>query len=302
MINDFFDNYEPFYLMVLSSAIMSNAKTKELEQDASKIIDLIGKAYRLNSPFIEECKQIIMEQLSLLSLTTEQEAIYNNLKNEESCSEADILFDIKNDVLRKVQSLCSHEDTGVNTGWFDYSHYIPYNAKIRYKKINMTSASGNLIATRQAGLMKMLGIGCSKNPQEAIKRFFQCVYWGDIPSAYLLAYAYQQTGNRKQSETYYELAELESVYLNTGCTVLPQEVKSLYSEEAKTNYIYVATIKQDIVYAYNKFNIDFSFLEAIFLDSLDFFDRMRYINNYDKKEWKDITNSSNKPASHIGFR
>lgn len=35
--------------------------------------------------------------------------------------------------------------------------------------------------------------------------------------------------------------------------------------------------------------------------SLDYFDRMNLINNFDKKEWKNITNSSNKPKEKLGF-
>lgn len=91
-------------------------------------------------------------------------------------------------------------------------------------------------------------------------------------------------------------------YLKSGYTILPDAVKNLYSKEAQTYYVYISSIKQDVVYAYDKTAIDFSFVEAITSDSLDYFEKMEYINNYEKKEWKNVTNSSEKPPKKLGFK
>ena len=302
MIADVFKNYSAFYNMVLSTTIMTNALSKEFKDDAKKIICFIGKSFKLSDDFISESTSFILDKLVALGLTTDQQAIYSSREYGEEYSEEDALFDIKGDVLSKLQSLQKIESADVNASWFDYSHYKTYNAAVRFTKINIAGATGNIIATRQIGILRALGIGCEVDLNEALKRFTQCAFWGDIPSMLYLAYSYSLNNDKENSSLYYELAELSSKYLLAGYTVLPEKIKSEYSEKARLYYVYISTIKQDVVFAYNRFNIDFSFIEAVTSDSLDYFQKMNYINNYEKKEWKNVTNSSEKPSKKIGFK
>ena len=46
---DVFKDYEPFYNMVLSTALMTNCVTDEFDGDARKIINFIGDAYGLSA-------------------------------------------------------------------------------------------------------------------------------------------------------------------------------------------------------------------------------------------------------------
>lgn len=296
-----FKHYDAFYNMVFSTTMMSNTQTPELESDAKKIIDFIGHALRLDEDFIEHCKHTILDDLSALGLTADQQAVYRSRKFGDSYSDTDVLFDIKGDVLTRLQSLSNIQSAEINPSWFDYSHYKTYQADIRFSKIYTASASGNLLTTRQVGILLALGIGCKQDIKEAIHRFTQCVVWGDIPSMSYLAYAYKLAGNEHKSDVFYELADLSKKYLKSGYTILPDEAKGAYSQAAQTYYVYVSTIKQDIVYAENKSAIDFSFVEAITSGSLDYFEKMDYINNYEKKEWKNVTNSSEKPSERLGF-
>lgn len=297
-----FKNYDAFYNMVFSTTIMSNTLSPDLESDARIIIDFIGHAWRFKESLIEHCKYTILDVLSSLSLTADQQAVYRNRKFDDTYSEEDILLDIKGDVLTRLQCLSDMHNAEINPSWFDYSHYKTYQANVRFSKIYTASASGDLLTTRQVGILLALGIGCDKNIEESIHRLTQCVFWGDIPSMFYLAYAYKLAGNEEKSQVFYELAELSQKFLNGGYTILPDKVKNSYSQEAQTLYVYVSTIKQDVVYAYNKTAIDFSFVEAITSDSLDYFGKMNYIDNYEKKEWKNVTNSSRKPPKKIGFR
>ncbi len=296
-----FKNHDAFYNMVLSTTIMSNSITSEFENDAKEIIGFIGKAYGINDDLIFDCCDIILNRLMQLGLIADQRAVYGGRSLGNEYSDDDILMDIKVDVLTKLQSMTNIDNIEINPNWFDYTHYKTYQADIRFSALNTTSAGGNLIATRQVGILQTLGIGCPEDKDAAIKRFIQCVFWGDIPSMYFLSYTYLLAGNDKKSKLFYELASLCSKYLNTGCTVLPDEVKNSYSEESRTYYAYVSTIKQDIVYAYKKNVIDLSFIEAITSDSLNYLQRMEYINNYENKEWKNVTNSTAKPEVKFGF-
>lgn len=300
-MNAIFKNYHTFYNMVLSTTMMSNALTPSFEVDAKAIIDFIGKAYKKDDAFNDTCKDLILEQLSTLGLTTDQQAVYNARNFEAKLTDNDVLFDIKGDVLTKLQDMMSVENSEINAGWFDYSHYKTYQADVRFAKIRATSATGHLLATRQVGILHALGIGCDVDLEEAVTRLTQCVFWGDIPSVYYLAHTYNLMNNIEKAKLFYELAELEEKYLRSGFTVLPDCAKRTYSEEACVYYAIISSIKQDVVYAYNKSAIDFSFIEAIRSDTLDYFDRMRFINEYDKKQWKNVTNSAEKPSKKIGF-
>ncbi len=297
-----FKNYIAFYNMVLSTTMMSNTQTPELKADANRIIDFIGRALRLNEAFIDHSKRIILDDLSSLGLTADQQAVYRSRTFGDNYSDKDILFDIKGDVLTRLQNLSDMHNAEINPSWFDYSHYKTYQSNIRFSKIYTASASGNLLTTRQVGILLALGIGCDTDINEAIHRFTQCVFWGDIPSMFYLAYTYILAGDKQKSKVFYELADLSEKYLKSGYTILPDAVKNLYSKEAQTYYVYISSIKQDVVYAYDKTAIDFSFVEAITSDSLDYFEKMEYINNYEKKEWKNVTNSSEKPPKKLGFK
>ena len=295
-------NYEPFYNMVLSTTIMSNTNTRQFKNDANKIISFIGKAYKFDEEFIMTCQNVILDELDSLSLTTDQAAVYSNRKYGEPYSDKDALFDIKGDVLSKLHNLVdTKENPEVNPSWFDYSHYKTYYPEVRFAKIRTTSVSGNLIATRQVGILEILGIGCTKDIDAGIKRLIQCVYWGDIPSMYYLAYSFQLNNNTEKSNLFYEIAELADKYLKEGITILPTDIKEKYSEESCMYFALISSIIQDIIYAEHKISIDFSFVEAVSSNDLDYYKKMYFINNYKNKEWKFETNSSEKPKNKLGF-
>ena len=296
-----FNSYDTFYNMVFSTTMMSNALTPSFEADAKAIIDFIGKAYKKDNNFNDTCKELIIEKLTALGLTTDQQAVYNSRNFESTFTDEDVLFDIKGDVLATLQNMMSSANSEINAGWFDYSHYKTYNARVRFSKIRTTSTTGNILATRQMGILHALGIGCDVDLEEAVTRLTQCTFWGDIPSVYYLAHTYNLMNNTEKANLFYELAELEEKYLRSGFTVLPNSVKNEYSEDAYIYYSIISSIKQDVVYAYGKSTIDFSFIEAIRSDSLDYFDKMRLINDYDKKLWKNVTNSADRPNKKIGF-
>lgn len=300
-MNEIFSNYETFYNMLVSTTIMSNAKTPEYDADMEKIIEFIGKAYALNDKFIAKCKDLILNKLSVLALTTDQQAIYSARQYGESYSDENVLYDIKGDVLIKLQHICQESNNAdINNEWFDYSHYKTYQANVRAAKIEITSGCGNILATRQTGILYALGIGVKQNLNDAAVRLKQCAYWGDIPATYYLSYVYSLIGDEENAKIYKEVATLLTKYLLKGVTVVPLTENENFSENAITIYSYVSSIKQDVVYAYKHFDIDFSFVEAITLTNLSKEKITYFIDNYDKKEWKDLTNSSQRHVK-LGF-
>lgn len=300
-MKDIFNNYETFYNMLVSTTIMSNTKTPECDADMEKIIEFIGKAYRLDDDLIAKCKDLILNKLSLLGLTTDQQAIYSARRYGEAYSDENVLFDIKGDVLNKIQNICQEtKNADINDGWYDYSHYKTYQPAVRASKIAITSGCGNILATRQMGILYALGLGVKRSLEDAIARLTQCMYWGDIPATYYLSFVYSLVGNDDEAKTYSEVATLLTKHLSMGVTIIPNEEYKTFSKKAIVIYSYISSIKQDIVYAYKHFDIDFSFIEALLLPDLSEEKRMYFINNYEKKEWKELTNNYHY-RSKIGF-
>ena len=73
---DVFKDYEPFYNMVLSTALMTNCVTDEFDGDARKIINFIGDAYGLSAEKTDFFTDIILNRISSVKLLTDCEATY----------------------------------------------------------------------------------------------------------------------------------------------------------------------------------------------------------------------------------
>jgi hypothetical protein len=280
---------------------MSNTLTKEYCLDAEKLIRFIGSAYALDDELTNACVDYVLNTLSRLGRTTDQQALYAERSIEDAFTDLDSLFDIKGDVLLTLQRISSDKSSGINSGLFDYSHYKTYQADIRYSKLETAGATGNLIVNRQLGLLNALGIGCEKNLKYAIARLTQCAYWGDIPAMRYLTLVCKLNGDDIESNIWREVATLSQEYLRLGVTVLPAEVKTEYSASAVERYACISSILQDVVYGLKQTTINFSFIEAITMPKLSFYDKMALINGYEHKLWKEVTNSSAKPKKSIGF-
>jgi hypothetical protein len=214
----------------------------------------------------------------------------------------DVLNDIKCSVISFLERLSKSNSPSINPDWFDYNHYFSYNARVRYEEIKVAASGGNPVINRQMGLLLALGIGTEKNLTESANRLKRCALWGDLPSIKLLATVYRLQGDAEKASVTKEVATLAENYLHAGYTVIPQESAKKYSEQAISYYSLISSILQDVVYALNKHNIDFSFVEAISSDELDYYKRMYFVNNYQRAEWRDVTNSAHNPAKKIGIK
>ena len=302
MLNKIFDNYEAFYTMLTATMLMSNTPSGTFKQDCNAIIDLIGVSYGLDGESLQTCKECIYVSLEPIKLVIDRNAIFSSRKFSDILSDADVLNDIKCDVISSLERISKLNIACINPDWFDYTHYFSYNARVRYEEIKLAASSGNLITNRQIGILLALGIGVERNLNEAINRLIRCAFWGDLPSLKILAHVYTLANDQENSKIFKQTATLADKYLHAGYTVISEEEKKDYCEDAVNNYLLISSILQDVIYAYNKQSIDYSFIEAILSSGLDYYKRMYFVNNYERKEWKDITNSANNPAKKIGFR
>lgn len=301
-VKKIFEKYEVFHNALLSCTALSNDYSETYKRDATKILELVCRAYECEEllPYYTEAVFNVLGQVTTIS---DCAAVKKN-EGEVDGSDEDLLLYLKSTVIETLHNISVNMNFGPyqDCDCFDYTHLKPYQENMRFAKINSLASCGIVLATRQAAIMQILGIGCEKDLSAAHRRLVNCAYWGDIFSIYLLAELYRQTGETEKHLNCLNVAKLCDKYLHTGCTVLPSEEKEKYGAAACDDYALISTILQDVIYANNLIRIDFSFIEAINSPDLDYYKRMKYINDYRAREWQELTNSSVSPAKKIGFR
>lgn len=294
-----FNNYEAFYEMVLVTTLMSNCVNDEYLEDAKKVIKFIGQSYSLEAQTIDEFTKIILEDLSEICLISDKQAEEQRKHYEAKFDVNDNIKEIKCSVLDEIESTYERIKRFRNRNSFDYNSYRIYNAQVRFHELNSLGVLGIVKIVKTLAILQYLGIGCEKNNDKAITRLKQCVYWGDIPSMYMLTNVYKEVENNDEYTLMNEVTKLCTEYMYLGLTVLPKDIN--YSEKAKETFVYISSIFQDVVKASNLDDIVFSFIEAILLENLSYNDKMRLINNFSRGEFKELTNAYIKENIKIGF-
>lgn len=300
---ELFNNYDAFYHTLVSCTALSNDFSDAYKKDAQKIVDFICKTYHLADIVKEQFNIAIFDILRQVATSSDVAAVKKN-EGESDNSDEDTLLYIKSTVIEELTNISQKMNFGPyqDVDCFDYQYLKPYQQNMRFSKLNRMSSCGIVVATRQIAIMQILGIGCRCDLSSALNRLTFCAYWGDVFSAYVLAELYEMNGNAEKHELWLNIAKLCEKYLYTGCTVLTDDVKQEYGAEACEEYAIISSILQDVVYAHNLIKIDFSFVEAITSEGLDYYQRMRFVNQYDLKEWQEVTNTSEVPKRKIGFR
>ena len=294
------ESYLALFDILLTVTMLSNDFNDELNKDAQKIIDFVGHAFKLDEKVLEECQRVVPDDLTVLSTTKDVEVFLSNGGYEEFPKISNLLY-LKIEALQKLDNIYQlYDREQFNQQFFDYRFYRPYFAHIRYRELEASSVKGHVLINRTVALMLTLGIGCKQNVKSAIYRLKQCAYWGDVSSLYYLSYLYAQQKDQKNAKLFAALCELTPLLLE-GRTLIPPELKEKYDDETKKKYELIASIKQDIVLSYDHPAINYSFVEVMLMDNLDYYTKMQLVNRYNSQEWREFTNSSSDPAKKLGF-
>ena len=293
-------NYLAVSDALLASTMLSNEFDENLNSDTIKIIDFIGSAFNLSKKDIDECKKLFLDDLTIISTTADVDAYLSHRGDKEFPEIKGFLY-LKCEAIQKLDNIY-HDlaNSPFNQFFFDYKYLRPYSPDIRFKELEETSLKGNVDINRTVAILQVLGIGCPKDLGAAIYRFKQCAFWGDVSSLYYLSYLFKEKGDEKNAKLYIDLSKLSS-NLFEGRTVIPNEKKNSYEKSVTETYELIASIKQDIVLAYRITDIDYSFVEVILMDDVDYFTKMECVNNYRAQTWKEISNSSYNPSKKLGF-
>ena len=294
------ENYLSVSDMLLTVTMLSNKFDENLDEDASLVVDFIGRSFSLTDEDIKECYKLVIDDLSMISTTSDVEAFYKacNLEKLEDIKE---YLSLKCDSINKMKDIAL-KFNGNNSikSYFDYTYLREYYPNNRFKELEKTASYGNVDVYRVVAILLALGIGCKKDINGAIYRLKQCAYWGDINSLFYLSYLYRLDNDRENTKLFSDLASLKDL-IQEGRTILPKELSERYDEETKSNFKLITLIRQEIVLSLRNDNINFPFLEVIFKDDIDYYKKIGCINNYQSSSWKEILNSSSNPYKKMGF-
>lgn len=298
------NNVESFDQMILSTSLLSNNSSIAWKNDSRKIIDFICQAYEISKRNQEKYSNIIIEEISNLCLIQEYIGLQELKEYDEEYTELDFYYDVKGRILKRIKGISEELSRrgNIHDFEFNYTNYTSYHAETRFNTILKTATYGNPLLTCQAGIMLATGIGINKDIETAILRFKQCAYWGYIPAIKYLAYSYKLLKDMDSYKIYSELYDICINELFNGVTLLPEEKAKKYSKDATTIFSFIASIYRDIVIGFEVPNINFSFLEVIFTDRISNDEKMKYINEYNRSEWKEVTNSTYKSFQNFGFK
>ena len=286
--------------MLLATAVMTNTFSPDAVRDCTDVIDFIGDAYGVSDEYKAQAAEVILHDLAIVATVQDFTAFDAAKEFDAEYTDFDRYAEVKNEIISMLENL--RKNTYLQApGWVNYTHYCVYQREMRYRRLREHSVTGDLISTRMEGIFLALGIGCEKDTAAAERKLLQCSLWGDITAARYLARVAKMSGDGR-AVYLSEYAELLDTYLAGGITVLPDEVKAKYSNEACLLYVYTSSIKYDVVYSLGNPKIDFSFLEVIMSD-VPFAEKMTYIDEYERKLWKKCTNSITEAAKSvkIGF-
>ena len=299
MINDK-NSYLAISDILLSVTMLSNNFNEQLEKDTLLIMDFVSKVFNLKEKDQQKYQDLILNDLTMLSTIDDVNYYMEDGAARLYPKISEPLY-LKAKTINKLYDIySSFQREGKEWFAFDYRNLRDYYPGMRFEEIESASAYGNIDINKVTAILLALGIGCKKDINAAINRFKQCAYWGDVSSLFYLAFLLLEKKDEQQASLYQNLASLSEAFLE-GRTILTKEEMKKYDEETRQNYVIISSIKQDIVLAYRKNDIDYSFVDVILMNDIDYYTKMAFINKYQEKEWKELTNSSFDPKKKLGF-
>ncbi len=287
--------------MLLTTTLLSNDFNDDLDRDSSKIVDFIGKVFDYSEKDIYLCSKLIKDDLTIISKNEDVDA-YQGDKDRELVSDYEDLIYLKSEAILKINNIFNqYAKSNFEESYFDYHSFRSYFPVIRFNELKKASAKGNVDINRTVAILLALGIGCEKNINSAIYRFKQCAYWGDTSSLFYLAYLYKEVGDSENHELFYNLTKLFE-YIYDGKTMLPKEVEQDLNKKIIDEFALISSIVLDIRKTCNLYDINYSFVEVMLMDSLSYSKKMSFINNYKTEEWRDASNSSHNPRGTLFFK
>lgn len=300
-------NYEMFYNMVLSVALMGTYNSKQFDSDAESVIDFIALAYNKGTADAKLCSKIILGDMMKIGLVADYHALASSelLKSEDE--ENRLLYEIKGRVIEKVNCISSKTQyspdnrltLSVKQGMkYDTFHH-EYEPYIRYQQIKEWAYLGDVTSLRQIGIQNFIGLGCEKDIDKAITYFTRCMFWGDCVAAQMLSYVHRTKGDFEKSKTYSLVSQLMLSGLDCKLHSLANGKKDTDGNVDEI-FLCIESIKREIINKFKICDVDITLTDILSDEQIGLKDKLSYIYNYRDSKWKQMM-LGEKEAKAIGF-
>lgn len=271
---------EPTLAAVLHSLLLCNNVSEELEEDVRRLVDFIERAYETPLTGLPEA---IIADIVKLGTLQDTLAYSNGIDYDFEPDEGSLIDQLFVNAMGQIDVLSKTLGPAFHSEWYEYDVRGIYNPAIRRTQFAMTGVTGLPVLERASGLCYAIGIGGPANLDEAKVCFRHCLFWGDGISLRFLRLIAKMEKDKEGLAYYEDLLALWRYY-ELGLTVVPESEQGRL-KSAKEDFALIASIVQDIVIAERHLTINYAFLRAIDNPEVSYFDKLRYIDEFENLEW-----------------
>lgn len=288
------NNIKALEMMIISTTLLGNDSSIEWEEDAVKVLKFIGKAFNLEKKELKELSEKII--LAATTISNSEDATITLIEGVSDQGLGEVEY-LKGKILLYLQSLFDRDQLH----FMDYRYPNPYFPNLLFYNTSKTAKEGYILSVRELGLFYYLGIGVAPDANRAKKLLWNCVYWADEFSLYILKAIALEEKNEAEHQKLEQLISLLELGLYDGTTEINDEAD--YSVTVQETYKLISSIFHDIILNddRNRHIINSSFIEVMKLSRLTYEQKMAYINEYNRGEWKNESNKITSSETNIGF-
>ena len=302
--NKLINQFDVFYLMTLSVAMLGSKRSEQFDSNACDIIDLIGKAYGWDEVCIDLAIELILGEMMRVGLPADYSALASTDLLDKDIAENMLLYEIKGMAVEEVtrdEMTCGifaqrNESEVKNAMCYTMFHH-DYDAHIRFAQINKRAEQGSSTALMQEALMLILGIGCSKDILLAQRILQNLLIWGIKPAAAILAFLWKREGNRDMEMLYSNVFNLLNNNRGFGCPELSFKENKGGVEDL---YFLISAVRSHIVME-GKTEVDMFFADAMNCENICLKEKLEYISRYKDGNWLKGWIDKQSDKTKIGF-
>ena len=293
------DNYNAFYLMVKTVAMLGTKNSEEFDRDALLLIYFIGKAYHWDQEKIDYAAEIILGEMMRVGLASDYLALASTNLLDADIKKNMLLYEIKGRAIEEVNraeiiggGLEQRIEYEIKNSMGYTSFHHEYEPRFRFAQIDKLSENGEITALFEKALMLILGIGCVSDIVSAQRILQNLLIWDEKSASLILSFLWEREGD-KNMQTYYS-----DIYDRLSRNEYIEDVQK--DDKIEEIYLLISSIQSFIVKNYRAKEVDMLFADLINSDEIDFQKKMDIIRQYKDGNWLNIL-VNHKPKHTIGF-
>lgn len=284
LLNGLLENYEAFYLMTRSVALLGTGNSERFDRHAQTIIDFLGTVYGWRPELTAAAVELIMNEMARVGLLSDYRALASAEMLEQSVKDHLIFYEIKGAVLQEVigseLSGGQHGDRTaqeIKNSMSSQSFRHVYEPSVRYACLQARADRGEALGTLETALLRILGIGCQRDIPYAQTLLERSLLWERKEAAKILAFLWAQEGDAGMA------AFFEAVYDHlTTPSGFPEPPEN---PKAAQYCILIAAVRSVVRRYHGGGEIDVLFADLMNREDVPFAEKLLWISRYKDGIW-----------------